>query len=184
MWVGRRFFCCVTHTAHTFGPQPMTSCPSPSLGHRDSRPGSVFLFISFDSIWSHWHPHTSTHSAHSQSLETSIIKCEDYCRRLSAGLGPLRITLATTGIYNYNTLFWSSTSFPLLLSLLLRIPRVRCLRQACLWIQGNQRRSTQNGERGTSVRRRESRMTSRVPSLHFDPWARLATTLRCRGRTI
>lgn len=82
------------------------------------------------------HPHINTHSALSQSLETWIIKCEDYCRQLSASLGPLIITLATTGIYNYNTLFWSSTSFPLLLSLLLRIPPLEMSAAGRLWVQG------------------------------------------------
>lgn len=93
-----------------------------SLAHRHDRPGSLLLFISLDPVVAHLHPHISTQCPHSQSPKTWTIKCEDYCRRLSASLGPLMITLATTGIYNYNTLFWSSTSFPLLLSLLLRIP--------------------------------------------------------------
>lgn len=162
VWVGRRFFCRVT--AHL---QPIDDFtpPSPSLAHWDSRHGILFLSISPVPIVALGTPHMNTHSAPSQSLETWIVKCEDYCRRLSAGLGPLIITLATTGIYNYNTLFWSSTSSPLLLTLLLHIPpRVRRLRQVGCRSWGPTSLDPEWQE-GTSVRRRESRMTSHVPSL-------------------
>lgn len=135
MWVGRRFFC---RAAARSGPKAYkTSRRSASLRAKTRARDLVVLFVFF----------VHSHSARGPSHEASLIISKNYCRRLSAGLRPLVISLATTGIYNYKTLFWSSTSFPLLLPSPLHAAHVSCLWQ---WVvdPGHQRRLTQDGERG------------------------------------